>query len=129
MFTADAIQQPPNQKRDLRAVSGSLQRRRFQKELFAMKNVLAVLVGTFITAGCAGTSPQMQVIRDAAEALGGQAPIERIKTLVIEGEGIAPNLGQNLTPDTDLPVWKVTEFSRAIDPSKARMRVKQVREA
>jgi hypothetical protein len=94
-----------------------------------MKNVLAVLVGTFITAGCAGTSPQMQVIRDAAEALGGQAPIERIKTLVIEGEGIAPNLGQNLTPDADLPVWKVTEFSRAIDPSKARMRVKQVREA
>jgi hypothetical protein len=94
-----------------------------------MKNVLAVLVGTFITAGCAGTSPQMQVIRDAAEALGGQAPIERNKTLVIEGEGIAPNLGQNLTPDTDLPVWKVTQFSRAIDSSKARMRVKQVREA
>src|SRR4030095_17013795 len=50
-------------------------------------------------------------------------------TLVIEGEGIAPNLGQNLTPDTDLPVWKVTQFSRAIDSSKARMRVKQVREA
>jgi hypothetical protein len=94
-----------------------------------MKNVLTVLIGAFITAGCAGTSPQMQVIHDAAEALGGQASIERIRTLVIEGEGIAPNLGQNLTPDTDLPVWKVTEFSRAIDPSKSRMRVKQVREA
>jgi len=65
-----------------------------------MKNVLAVLIGAFITAGCAGTSPQMQVIHDAAEALGGQAPIERIRTLVIEGEGIAPNLGQNLTPET-----------------------------
>src|SRR5215468_11265550 len=42
---------------------------------------------------------------------------------------MAPNLGQNLTPDTDLPVWKVTEFSRAIDPSKSRMRVKQIRKA
>src|SRR5215813_15272869 len=94
-----------------------------------MKNVLAVLIGGFITAGCAGTSPQTQVIHDAAEALGGQARIERISALVIEGEGTAPNLGQNLTPDTDLPVWKVTEFSRAIDPSKSRMRVKQVREA
>ena len=91
-----------------------------------MKNVLAVLIGAFITAGCAGTSPQMQVIHDAAEALGGQARIERIRTLVLEGEGTAPNLGQNLTPDTELPVWKVTEFSRAIDPSKSRMRVKQV---
>jgi hypothetical protein len=69
-----------------------------------MKKALAVLIGTFIAAGCAGTSPQMRVIHDAAEALGGQARIEGIKTLVIEGEGIAPNLGQNLTPDTDLPV-------------------------
>jgi len=42
---------------------------------------------------------------------------------------MAPNLGQNLTPEADLLVWKVTEFSRAIDPSKSRMRVKQVREA
>src|SRR5215470_2885479 len=94
-----------------------------------MKNVFVLLIGTFITVGCARTSPQMQIIHDTAEALGGQARIERMNTLVIEGEGIAPNLGQNLTPDTDLPVWKVTEFSRAIDPSKSRMRVKQVREA
>src|SRR5262245_62937617 len=94
-----------------------------------MKNVFVLLIGTFITVGCARTSPQMQIIHDTAEALGGQARIERINTLVIEGEGIAPNLGQNLTPDTDLPVWKVTEFNRAIDPSKSRMRVKQIREA
>jgi len=94
-----------------------------------MKNVFAVLIGTFLTVGCARTSPPTQVIHDTAEALGGRARIEGIKTLVIEGDGIAPNLGQNLTPDTDLPVWKVTEFSRVIDPSKSRMRVKQVREA
>ena len=94
-----------------------------------MKNVFVLLIGTFITVGCTATSPQMQIIHDTAEALGGEARIERINTLVIEGEGIAPNLGQNLTPDTDLPGWKVTEFSRAIYPSKLRMRVKQMREA
>src|SRR5262249_23196330 len=94
-----------------------------------MKNVFVLLIGTFITVGCTRTSPQMKIIHDTAEALGGQARIERINTLGIEGEGIAQNLGQNLTPDTDLPGWKVTEFSRAIDPSKSRMRMKQMREA
>lgn len=71
----------------------------------------------------------MQVIHDATEAMGGIARIQQVKTLVIEGEGEAPNLGQNLTADSALPVWKVTEFQRAVDLPNGRMRVKQVRTA
>jgi Metallo-beta-lactamase superfamily len=94
-----------------------------------MKTIVAFLVGAWVAMACSRISPEMQVIHDAAEALGGQGRILQIKTLVIEGEGTAPNLGQNITPDTDLPVWKVTKFSRVIDPANSRMRVNQVREA
>src|SRR5262245_4280076 len=94
-----------------------------------MKTIVAFLAGAWVAVACSRISPEMQVIHDAAEALGGQGRILQIKTLVIEGEGTAPNLGQNITPDSDLPVWKVTKFSRVIDPANSRMRVKQVREA
>src|SRR5882724_10668137 len=80
-------------------------------------------------AACARTTPEQQVINDAAEALGGKAQIQQIKTLALEGEGDAPNLGQNLTTDSNLPNWKVTEYRRAIDLANQRVRMKQVRTA
>src|SRR2546423_5244919 len=78
---------------------------------------------------CARSSPEQKVINDAAEALGGPARIQEIKTLTLEGEGDAPNLGQNLTTDSDLPNWKVNEYRRVIDLPNQRMRTKQVRTA
>src|SRR5262245_34260732 len=94
-----------------------------------MKTIWALLISASIIVGCSPNSPEMRVINDAAAALGGKARIQQIKTLVMEGEGIAPNLGQNITPDTDLPIWKVTKFTSVISPANSRMRVKQVREA
>jgi hypothetical protein len=94
-----------------------------------MKNAVSMICAVLVIAGCARTSPEMQVIQDAAQALGGIDRIQQVKTLRIAGEGVAPNLGQNITPDSDLPVWKVTEYQRAIDLTNSRMRVKQVRTA
>jgi hypothetical protein len=71
----------------------------------------------------------MQLVRDAAEAMGGVDRLDTVKTLTVEGEGPAPNLGQNITPDSELPVWYVTEFRRTIDPANGLMRVQQVRTA
>jgi len=73
--------------------------------------------------------PEVKTIRAAADALGGRDRIQAIRTLTLEGEGTSPNLGQNVTPDGELPVWKVTEFRRTIDPAAGRMRVQQVRTA
>src|SRR5262249_61609178 len=39
------------------------------------------------------------------------------------------NLGQNITPDAPLPVWKVTGFHRTIDLANLRTHVRQVRTA
>ncbi len=52
-----------------------------------------------------------------------------MKTLVIEGEGTNPNVGQNRNPDDPLPDWKVTEYKKTIDLATGRMRIQQHRQA
>src|ERR1700728_2448990 len=101
-----------------------------------MKAALSVLatavLATAVLSSC-HKAPELQAVKAAAEALGGKDKILAVKALTIEGEGENPNLGQNLTPDAPLTVWKVTNFKRTIDLSegadKARMRVEQVRTA
>jgi hypothetical protein len=89
----------------------------------------SVLLVALAVSSCSRTPPELQAIVDAADALGGREKILAIKTLTIEGEGSAPNAGQNTMPDGELPVWKVTEFKRVIDPGNGRMRVQQLRTA
>jgi Metallo-beta-lactamase superfamily len=93
-----------------------------------MKKLLC-LVALFAGSGCAQTSPEHRVINNAVEALGGRQKLLAVKTLTMEGEGPAPNVGQNTMPDGELPVWKVTEFKRTIDLGNHRMRTTQLRTA
>jgi hypothetical protein len=97
-----------------------------------MKAVYWAVLATALLCGC-NRAPELKAVRAAAEALGGKDKILAVKTLTIEGEGENPNLGQNLTPDAPLTIWKVTNFKRTIDlgdgADKARMRVEQVRTA
>jgi hypothetical protein len=86
--------------------------------------ILAIFLGA-----CAPPTPEQQVIDDAAKALGGASHIRSLKALTIQGTGTAPNAGQNRTPDDDLPVWKVNEYTRTIDLANVRLRAQQVREA
>ena len=94
-----------------------------------MKHRLWALLAALVVGSCASTPPDRQVVLDAAEALGGRQKILGIKTLTVEGEGASPNVGQNTMPDSELPVWKVTEFKRTIDPANGRMRTRQLRTA
>ncbi|MGH9241211.1 MAG: MBL fold metallo-hydrolase [Vicinamibacterales bacterium] len=93
-----------------------------------MKQV-AVVVLMLVTAACAQAIPEEQVLDDAVEAMGGAGRIRDVKALTIHGTGTAPNAGQNRTPEDELPVWKVTEYTRRIDLVNWRTRVQQVREA
>lgn len=97
-----------------------------------MTRTVFTLLIMMALAGCTedpGKLRDTAMIDGTAEALGGKDRIQGLKTLIIEGEATAPNLGQNLTPGADLPTWKVTEFRRSIDLPNGRMRVKQVRTA
>jgi len=87
-----------------------------------------VLVASLLCA-CAPATQEQQVIDDAVEAMGGAGRIREVKALTIQGTGTAPNAGQNRTPEDELPVWKVTEYTRRIDLVNWRTRVQQVREA
>jgi hypothetical protein len=87
-----------------------------------------VALGLLVAAGCAPQSTERQLVTDAANAMGGADRIQAIRTLVIEGEGQNFNLGQNLRPDGDLPVFKVTSMKRTIDFAGGRWRQEQLRE-
>jgi hypothetical protein len=78
---------------------------------------------------CSRTPPALQAVVDAANALGGREKILSLRTLTMEGEASAANLGQNTMPDSELPVWKTTEFRRFIDFPNNRTRVQQTRTA
>jgi len=92
-----------------------------------MKTPLWVVAALAATAF--GQTAEMTVVTSAAEALGGKNRILAVKTLMMEGSGIQPNVGQNPLPDAPLLNWKVPEFKRTIDFSNARMRVEQHRVA
>jgi hypothetical protein len=88
-----------------------------------------VLIASTAPIACSRTPPELQAIVDATEALGGRQKVLAVKTLTIEGEGPAPNVGQNTMPDGELPVWQVTEFKRTIDLEHGRMRTTGLRTA
>jgi len=74
-----------------------------------------------------GQSAGMKAINGAAEALGGKNKILAVKTLQIEGSGVAPNIGQNPHPEGPLPTWWIPEFNRSIDLANGRARTEQHR--
>jgi glyoxylase-like metal-dependent hydrolase (beta-lactamase superfamily II) len=87
-----------------------------------------VVLAAVLACGCA-RNPAAKVLASATEAVGGKDKIMALGTLTIEGEGTDPNLGQNLTPEAPLTVWKVTGFTESFEPEKGRMHIEQVRTA
>src|SRR5215471_1598489 len=74
-------------------------------------------------------SAENRMVRASADAMGGTDAIRGAKTLVIEGSGMSPNLGQNRTPQDDLPVWRISTYKRSMDLANGRMRTDQLRTA
>jgi glyoxylase-like metal-dependent hydrolase (beta-lactamase superfamily II) len=93
-----------------------------------MKRILGVTVVAAL-AGCAQTPPEMQAVTAAADALGGRDRILAVNTLTLEGSGTNGNLGQNVTPDSELPNFDVKGFKRTLDLANARARQQQTRVA
>jgi hypothetical protein len=91
---------------------------------------LAVLVTLLVVASaCSSPPPERQLINDAAAALGGADRIRTLKSISVQGEGDAPNVGQNRMPDSELPNWKVTAYTRTTDLANDRTDMAQTRQA
>ena len=82
-----------------------------------------VIVLSVTVYGCAQLSPEMQVIHDAAEAMGGVAAVEGATTLMTEGAGSNYWLGQNLHPDSEPLVSDVESYKSEVDLQNHRWRV------
>jgi hypothetical protein len=87
------------------------------------------VTAVFLFAGCTSTPPEKAIINDAAIALGGADKIQAVNTLTILGSRENLNLGQNLSPDAQEPILKVSEYKRSIDFAGTRSRLEQVRTA
>ena len=79
--------------------------------------------------GCGPSTPELQTIADATAALGGADRVRGVRTLVSEGAGRQFNLGQNVRPDGELPVFDVAEFSLEMDFEAGRWRSEHLRTA
>jgi len=89
--------------------------------------IAAVVCWTFIAYGCTELTPEMQLIYDAGEAMGGEDDVNETETLVLEGDGRQYRLGQNNDPADTLPYWQVDEYQREYDLVNDRWRVVQRR--
>jgi glyoxylase-like metal-dependent hydrolase (beta-lactamase superfamily II) len=89
----------------------------------------SILVSSMVVLliGCTPSSPEQSIVNDAASAMGGKARIQAVRTLLIEGEGVNYNLGQDMIPGASGQTFKVTEYRRVMDFSAGRMRIEQVR--
>ena len=86
------------------------------------RRVTWLLVLMAAVSGCEQLSPEMQLIHDAADALGGVEAVQGVTTLRIEGSGSNYRLGQNRTPDTALPTSEVQSYALELDLPNHRMR-------
>jgi glyoxylase-like metal-dependent hydrolase (beta-lactamase superfamily II) len=90
-----------------------------------MRNRWILFLGLAFAAAC--TAPETGVVREAADAMGGASGILAVETLTLAGEGEAFNLGQNKSPDGELPRFTVAAIERVVDYENARWRQEQVR--
>jgi Metallo-beta-lactamase superfamily len=104
-------------------------KRRIFKRRVLKHNACGFLLISTICYGCRHAPPEGKFATDAAQALGGRDRILAVKTLTMEGQGSETNLGQNVTPEGELPVWNITEFRETINPGSGRMRIRELRRA
>ena len=88
-------------------------------------SVLVVVSG--LLSACQQVAPEMQVVHDAAEAMGGLDDVAEAENLVLTGQGRQYRLGQNTYPAADLPYWEINEFTRVIDLEHRRWKLTQLR--
>ena len=92
------------------------------------RNIVLALAATVVMLGCTTPTPEDQrIINDAATALGGRDKLLALKSLVLEGEGTAGNLGQDLTPEATGQSFKITNYRRVISFAANASRIEQTR--
>ena len=68
-----------------------------------IRDWLPILIASTLTLlGCSPLSPEIQVIHDAGDAMGGVDHVLETENIVLQGSGRQYRLGQNQDPDDEL---------------------------
>ena len=87
-----------------------------------------LIVSSALFVGCGGAAtPELQLVEDAAEAMGSLRVVRETTTLVSEGQGRTYRLGQNKGPRSDLPYYEVENYRLQVDFANKRWRLRQDR--
>ncbi len=87
-----------------------------------------LVVSSVLFVGCGGAAtPELQLVEDTAEAMGGLRAVRETTTLVLEGQGQTYRLGQNKSPRSDLPHYEVENYRLQVDFENKRWRLGQDR--
>jgi len=92
-----------------------------------MQSAKWLIVVALLLAACAPTPPERVAVDAAAKAMGGAEKVQAVNTLLIEGTGEQGNMGQALSPDAPLPVFKVSQAKMALDFAGNRVRTEVTR--
>ena len=93
-----------------------------------MNRSLTIFIASALALFGCQRPPEMQIIEDVAEAMGGRRSVLRAENLVFQGtSGRQYRLGQNRDPNDDLPYWEIDEYRREIDLQTGRWRLTQTR--
>ena len=86
-----------------------------------IRDWLPILIASTLTLlGCSPLSPEIQVIHDAGDAMGGVDHVLETENIVLQGSGRQYRLGQNQDPDDELPYWEVEDYVRKLNPHTPR---------
>ena len=88
-----------------------------------MTRITMLICWTFVAYGCTPRTPEMQLIYDVGEAMGGEDNVAETETLLLEGDGRQYRLGQNNDPSDTLPYWELNEYQREYDFVNEQWRV------
>jgi glyoxylase-like metal-dependent hydrolase (beta-lactamase superfamily II) len=91
------------------------------------RRTLGALLAAAALNACAATTPEQQVVNDAAAALGGRDRLLAVKTIVLEGIGSNGNLLQDMTPEASGQTFLVSDYRRSIDIAGGRAKIEQTR--
>ena len=86
-----------------------------------MKMKTIAVVAALLLGACASGPPELQLVDDALEALGGRDRVLAVATLTIEGEGTAGSLGQNLGAAGAIHPNSILGYTQEIDVAQQRM--------
>ena len=86
-----------------------------------------LVVSCVLFVGCGAATPELQLIEDAAEAMGSLRAVSNSTGMTVEGQGRTYRLGQNSRPSAELDYYEIENYQLQLDFANQRWQVRQDR--